>query len=200
MVRRRRQSAPDAGLSLCISILSNSQFEIKLAHYASHSRFAQTFLYLPCLIKNCDAMKRIFIVAFAILLLQTACNADGRKEVVAVQDIPVAGRRILSDCFSGSNVSVVLKETELFEVEYEVRFDDGMEIVFDEDGCWKNIDCRKAAVPEELVPAQIMAAVRASFPGNVIVEIEKDGSGYDVELGNGLDLSFDRKYRMTIDD
>ena len=145
-------------------------------------------------------MKRIFIVVFAILFLQTACNADGRKEVVAVQDITVAGRQILSDCFSGSNVSVVLKETELFEVEYEVRFDDGMEIVFDEDGCWKKIDCRKAAVPEELVPTQIMAAVRASFPGNVIVEIEKDGSGYDVELGNGLDLSFDRKYRMTIDD
>ena len=33
-----------------------------------------------------------------------------------------------------------------------------------------------------------------------LVEIEKEAHGYDVELANGLDLTFDRKFRMRIDD
>lgn len=145
-------------------------------------------------------MKRFLIVAFAVLLGFSSCRADGKKEVIAVRDIPAAGQQVLNTWFSNSKVSIALKETELFEVEYEVRFEDGSEIVFDAEGAWKKIDCRKAPVPEALVPAAILGKVRDSFPGTAIVEIEKDGRGYDVELGNGLDLNFDRKFRMRIDD
>lgn len=149
---------------------------------------------------NRDSMKRLFVFVFAGLLALSSCKADGKKQVVALKDIPVEGQRILNTCFSDSKVSVVLKETEIFEVEYEVRFEDGSEVVFDADGAWKKIDCGKSAVPEALVPVEILENVRITFPGAAIVEIEKDRRGYDAELNNGLELSFDRKYRMRIDD
>lgn len=145
-------------------------------------------------------MKRFFILFFVLLLSLSSCNADGKKEVVTVNSIPTAGQSVLDKFFPDSKVSFVIKETELFEVEYEVRFEDGREIVFDADGIWKKIDCRKAAVPDGLVPAEILTGVQASFPGAAIVEIEKDSRGYDVELNNGMDLFFDRKFRMRIDD
>lgn len=144
-------------------------------------------------------MKRFLIVTVIVLFGLSSCWADGKKEVVTAQDIPAAGQQTLATCFAASKVSVALKETELFEVEYEVRFEDGSEIVFDSDGLWKKVDCRKSAVPEQLIPAEILKKVQASFPGIAIVEIEKDGLGYDVELGNDLDLNFDKKFRMRID-
>ena len=145
-------------------------------------------------------MKKSIIIIFTLLLGLSSCRADGRKEIVAVSDIPAAGQQLLSDFFSLDRISVVLKETELFGVEYEVRFAGGEEVVLDSDGTWKKIDCRNSSVPEALVPAGILENVKRSFPGASIVEIEKDRRGHDVELSNGLDLSFDLKYRMRIDD
>lgn len=144
-------------------------------------------------------MKKLIILAIAIFSL-SSCLADGKKEVVAVKDIPSAAQQILSSHFADGSVTAVIKETELFKTEYEVMFEGGAKIVFDADGVWKKIDCQRKAVPEKLVPAEIRNKVKASFPKAFIVEIEKDGKGFDVELNNGLDLKFNKKFKMTIDD
>lgn len=145
-------------------------------------------------------MKRIFVIVFSLLLGLSSCMADGKKEFVAVSDVPAAGQQILNSFFSDCKVAAVIKETELFEIEYDVRFEGGMEIVFNAEGGWKKIDCRRASVPDALVPSEILGKTRSLFPESRIVEIEVDGKGYDVELSSGLDLKFDKRFRMKIDD
>lgn len=90
--------------------------------------------------------------------------------------------------------------------EIEVKLVDKTEIDFSLSFDWKQIDCEKGmvygSVPAELVPEQITAYVSANFPGKTIETIEKKGNGgWEIELSNGLEVSFDANFNVTeIDD
>ncbi|MBQ7750619.1 MAG: PepSY-like domain-containing protein [Bacteroidales bacterium] len=47
-------------------------------------------------------------------------------------------------------------------------------------------------VSSALVPAAIAEYVRTNFPGQVIVMIDKEPYGFEVELLNGLELKFNK--------
>ena len=86
--------------------------------------------------------------------------------------------------------------------EYEVKLTDRTEIDFNLSFEWKNIDCEKSlvytSVPSELVPEQITAYVNANFPGKLIESIEKkNNGGWEIELSNGLEISFDSNFNVT---
>lgn len=152
------------------------------------------------LILKIHAMKKRLIFILLFVFSFAVCSADGKKEVVNVKDIPSEAQKILNTHFANYRVSSVIKESEFTEIEFEVRFENGVEIDFDSSGIWKKIDCRMLSVPEKLIPAEILHKVQQSFPKTKIVEIEKDRRGFDVELDNGIDLKFDKIFNMKIDD
>ena len=89
--------------------------------------------------------------------------------------------------------------------EYEVRLSDGTEIDFTRKGEWKNIDCKHSniytSVPAELIPIEIANYVKASFPDEDIVKIDKERYGYEIELSNDLELKFNKQGQLLyIDD
>ena len=76
-----------------------------------------------------------------------------------------------------------------------------MEMEFDEDGDAYMVDCNFEAVPSCVVPGNIAHYIRANFPGAVIVKIERDRRGYDVDLSNGLEVHFNYDGRVIdVDD
>ena len=77
----------------------------------------------------------------------------------------------------------------------------GTEVDFDKKGNWDNVDCKTKAVPASLVPAAIAQYVKAHYPNTVIVKIDKERGGYEIELSNDLDLKFNSKGKLIgIDD
>jgi hypothetical protein len=84
--------------------------------------------------------------------------------------------------------------------EYEVRLSDGTEIEFTRKGEWKNIDCKHSniytSVPAELIPVEIANYVKASFPNENIIKIDKDRRDWEIELSNRLEIKFDKKFRI----
>ena len=84
--------------------------------------------------------------------------------------------------------------------EYEVRLSDGTEIEFTRKGEWKNIDCKHSniytSVPAELIPVEITNYVKASFPNENIIKIDKDRRDWEIELSNRLEIKFDKKFRV----
>ena len=43
--------------------------------------------------------------------------------------------------------------------------------------------------------------VKARFPGNSLVELKKDRRGWETKLSNGLEIEFDKNFRIVdIDD
>ena len=77
---------------------------------------------------------------------------------------------------------------------------DGTKIEFSGDGNWKDVECRKSAVPTAIVPKQITEYVAKKYPDVKILKIDRE-ENYDIELSNRLELTFDKKFRLIdIDD
>ena len=86
------------------------------------------------------------------------------------------------------------------EGEYEVRLSDGTEIDFTRNGEWKNIDCKHSSiytsVPDALIPVEIANYVKATFPDETIIKIDKDRRDWEIELSNHLEIKFNKRFNV----
>ena len=75
------------------------------------------------------------------------------------------------------------------------------EIDFDKKGNWLEVDCKKSAVPEALIPVPVKEYVKANFPREIITKIERGRTGVEIELGNDYSLKFNKKGKfVSMDD
>ena len=101
--------------------------------------------------------------------------------------MPDAAQQFIAQYFAGATVVNV----ELDDFVYEVLLSNGVELDFDMNGNWREVDCHTFAVPQGIVPASIANFVSTSYPNNFIVKIEIKNQRYEIELNNHLDLVFD---------
>lgn len=142
--------------------------------------------------------KSIYLLLLAVLVSLNAC-AD-KKVVITFAQLPQPAQEIITQNFNQADISYVMQEND-WSVEYKVRFVNGTEIEFNSDGALKKVDCKTTAVPDALVPAEVLTYVKTNVPGAFIKEWGTDDWGYKAELSNGLDLKFDKSYRFQrIDD
>ena len=106
--------------------------------------------------------------------------------------LPDAARVVLKKQFPNINISYIKIDKELFQTTYEAVLTSGVEVKFDSEGKWIEVDCKKAEVPVSFVLAPIKKYVQENFQNEPIVKIERERRGFTVELGNGLDLEFDK--------
>lgn len=108
--------------------------------------------------------------------------------------LPQQAKTFIDQHFKGEDVSVIKLDKTLGKVtEYEVIMQDGTEISFDRHGNWDNVEMPvRKSVPKAIVPAEIAKYVAKNYPNQRIVSIDKERSGYDVELQNGVDLKFNK--------
>ena len=141
--------------------------------------------------------KTIAILAVGFIVSATAC-AD-RKDVITrnTGDLPAPAQTTLNKEFPEGKVSYIKIEKELFQsTTYEVQLVHGAEVSFNHKGEWIEVDCKKAPVPTAFLPPSIRSQVNDMFPGEQVTKIEKDSRDYEVELGNGIELKFNKKFKM----
>ena len=51
-------------------------------------------------------------------------------------------------------------------------------------------------MPDGLVPQPILKFVAANYPGRHVRGVERDGRNHEITLDNGLELKFNRKFRL----
>ena len=143
---------------------------------------------------------KFFLVALLCMLLQSVtCLADDK--IIPVEQLPAPAKTFVKKYFPQATIEYATKDTEFMGATYEVRLSDGTEVDFDKKGNWDNVDCKTKAVPTSLVPAAIAQYVKAHYPNTVIVKIDKERGGYEIELSNDLDLKFNSKGKLIgIDD
>lgn len=145
-------------------------------------------------------MKRIFAIIAGALAFTGIMNADNDR-VITFDQLPEKARTFITTNFADQKVSYAKEETDIFEVTYEVVFSQGTKIEFDNKGEWKEIDCKYTMLDEKFVPDQIKAYVARQWPDVKFVRIEKGRYGYEVDLTNGLELTFDKNFNLIeIDD
>ena len=134
-------------------------------------------------------MKQVkyFFAALLCMMTSIACYADDK--IIPVDQLPAEAKAFIQQQFPGKIITYAEVDRG-FKKTYEARLNDGTKVSFDRKGVWDKVDCHLVAVPADLVPAPIQEYVNTSFPGALIVKIDKERYGYDIELSNDLELKF----------
>lgn len=112
--------------------------------------------------------------------------------------MPLTARNFINRYFTDPQISHIKIETGILgSKSYEVLLTDRTEIDFDSNGNWTDVDCKKAAVPEALIPVSVKEYVKTNFPQEVITKIERRRSGVEVELANDYSLKFNSKGKFV---
>ena len=142
---------------------------------------------------------RFFFLALALTLFSVSLSA--RDEIISEQQLPAAAKTFVKQYFKNRTVSLAKKDVDPGSTSYDVVLNSGTKIEFNAKGEWKEVDCAPAAVPAALIPAAIVKYVKANYANLKIVKIERETTGYDIELSNDVDLQFDKQGNfLRIDD
>jgi hypothetical protein len=140
--------------------------------------------------------KRIVMMLTFALTMCMSVMADNDR-VITFDQLPAQAQTLLKQYFADKVVMIVTVDYD----DYTVMYQSGEKVEFDKKGNWKDIDCKRSAVPTALIPEQIKAHVKATFPGTTILKLDRDRRGYDIKLNNGLELEYNKKFQVVeIDD
>lgn len=134
----------------------------------------------------------LFAIAFAF---QTAVFADNDKPIT-ISQLPQPAQQFINKHFNGKSVAIAKIESGIIERSYDVIFTNGDKLEFDRKGNWTDIDCKYSEVPAAAVPAQITDYVKKNHAGVKIIKIEREKNRHDVDLSNGWELTFDKKFNV----
>lgn len=140
-------------------------------------------------------MKKLLLALTVLLSFATLTMSCDKESVVTEDQLPQSASQFLNENFKGVKILSVVEEKEgLSGKEFDVLLDNGIEIKFDKNGQWLDIDAKAdtATLPDNLIPTAIRDYVKQNYTNAGINSIEKEKHGYDVELTNGLDLVFDK--------
>ena len=144
-------------------------------------------------------MKRIFrILMIAICCMVSfnmVANADNDKPI-SVNALPAKAQILLNNNFNGQKVMLATIELGVVSRNYDVVLQNGTKLEFDKKGNLTEIDCKRGIVPALLIPQAIKNYLKDNYAGQSVKKIEMNKNEYEVELTNGLDLTFNKHFQL----
>ena len=142
-------------------------------------------------------MKKIVFLFVSLFVMNLVVLADNDKPI-QISQMPKKAQSFVQKHFADQSVAVAKMETDFLDKTFDVIFTNGDKVEFDKKGNWTKIDCEHTQVPAEVIPVAIQQYVSKNYPDAKVVKIEKtDRKGYDVDLSNGFDIEFDKKFRVV---
>ena len=136
--------------------------------------------------KKKKIMKRIIqtcVVALVCMIaFQVKAVADNDKPI-AVSQLPAVSQQVIKSHFAGKKVAMAKQETGLLDKNYEVV-----------KGNRKEIDCKLSAVPAKLKKEKIASYLKSNYPGVKVLKLEKGNNEYEVNLANGMEITFNKNF------
>ena len=142
-----------------------------------------------------QTVKTLMIVICCAMASFMPAHADNNKPI-KVTDLPVWAQTVLSQHFNGQKVSFATIESGLIDKSYDVVLQNGTKIEFDKKGNVTEIDCKQGTVPVKLIPQAICAYLQNNQAGQTVRKIELNKNEYEVELSNGLDITFNKHFQV----
>ena len=141
-------------------------------------------------------MKKILLAFIALLAIRFSAKAD-HDQIITFNQLPAQAQTLLKEHFANKVPLIVTMDWD----DYTIVYDSGEKVEFDKQGNWKEFDCKTSQVPVALIPEQIKAHIRATFPGTTIIDLDRNRRGYEVKLNNGLEIEYNRQFQVIdIDD
>lgn len=144
-------------------------------------------------------MKRTIKTLLIVICCFVSCNIianAGNDKPIAVNALPVKAQSLLNNDFKNLKVMLATIESGVVKKSYDVVLENGTKIEFDKKGNITEIDCKKAVVPARFIPQPIKNYLKANYPGQAVKKIEINKNEYEIELANGLDLTFNKHFKL----
>lgn len=144
-------------------------------------------------------MKKYLMIFTLVALVASVARADDKP--ATIDNLPPKAKHFLKEYFPNVAVSLVTRDDDLLFAEYGVVLDNGAHIDFAASGEWQEVEMQQGSVPSGIIPQPVAESVRKNYPNAHIVRIERSRRSCEVELSNGLELTFDKHGRLRgIDD
>lgn len=138
-------------------------------------------------------MKKSLLLMLAFVLTMFVPVMADNDRVITFDQLPAQAQELLKKHFVDKVPLIVTVDYD----DYKVMYQSGEKVEFDKKGNWKEFECKTSAVPTALIPEQIKAKVKTTFPGATIIKLDRDRRGYDIKLNNGMELEFDKKFQIV---
>lgn len=144
-------------------------------------------------------MKRILRILMIAICCMVSCNMvanAGNDKPISVNALPAKAQTLLSQHFNGQKVMLATIESGVVSRSYDVVLQNGTKLEFDKKGNLTEIDCKQATVPAKLIPQAIRNYLKENYPAQAVKKIEMNKNEYELELANGLDLTFNKHFQL----
>ena len=144
-------------------------------------------------------MKGIFRILMIAICCMVSCNMvanAGNDKPISVNALPAKAQTLLSQHFNNQKVMLATIETGVISRSYDVVLQNGTKLEFDKKGNLTEIDCKQGIVPVKLIPQAITNYLKDNYAGQSVKKIEINKNEYEVELTNGLDLTFNKHFQL----
>ena len=144
-------------------------------------------------------MKRILRILMIAICCMVSCNMvanAGNDKPISVNALPAKAQTLLSQHFNGQKVMLATIESGVVSRSYDVVLQNGTKLEFDKKGNLTEIDCKQGIVPSQLIPQPIKNYLKENYRGEAVRKIEWNKKEYEVELTNGIDLTFNKHFQL----
>ena len=146
-------------------------------------------------------MKKIFVLLVLAISFSAAHAFVVNDKVISKNQLPAQAQSFLNENFANVKISYAKLETDFLVSSYEVMLADGTKLEFSSKGNWEEVDCRYGEVPAAIIPVPLKDYLKANYPNEKVLKIERDRRGYDLKLSNKLELKFNNDFEIVdIDD
>ena len=137
----------------------------------------------------------LMIAICCMVSYNTVANA-GNDKPISVNTLPAKAQALLTKHFSNQKVVLATIESNVIGKNYDVVLKNGTKLEFDKKGNLTEIDCKQGTVPTQLIPQAIKNYLKANYARQSVKKIEMNKNEYEVELTNGLDLTFNKHFQL----
>ena len=144
-------------------------------------------------------MKRIFRILMIAICCMVSCNMAanaGNDKPISVNALPAKAQTLLNNHFNSQKVMLATIESGVVSRNYDVVLQNGTKLEFDKKGNLTEINCKQGIVPALLIPQAIKNYLKDNYAGQSVKKIEMNKNEYEVELTNGLDLTFNKHFQL----
>ena len=140
-------------------------------------------------------MRIVMIAIFCMMSFNIVANA-GNDKPINVNELTAKSQTLLSKHFKGQKVMLATIESGVVSRSYDVVLRNGTKLEFDKKGNLTEIDCKQGIVPSQLIPQPIKNYLKENYRGEAVRKIELNKKEYEVELTNGIDLTFNKHFQL----
>lgn len=139
---------------------------------------------------------RIMMIAIYCILSCNILASAGNDKPISVTILPIKAQILLTNYFGNQKVALATIESGIVNRSYDVVLQNGTKLEFNKKGELTEIDCKQGVVPVKLIPLYIKNYLQNNYPRQSVKKLEIKKNEYEVELSNGMDLTFNKHFQL----